>query len=209
MVHQSKFFKNNMITWQLHVSSSYWIPFSLIESTMKLAIVLLSILFTCCNARLQLSRQSYMKFPYQYTNGDPTSPRYGLFQNAAHKAAFHTVDKILYVACKLFSFANCDFYMMNLILQWTCIYSKYMYSCAISTEIPPHHWHEQPRRPHHLDDTRVRKHGWWTYYSVGRMLRHHRRGSLRRGPRWGGSHRTLHPVQQSGSSIYPYAQNHR
>uniref|UniRef100_A0A8W8IAW7 Choice-of-anchor I domain-containing protein n=7 Tax=Magallana gigas TaxID=29159 RepID=A0A8W8IAW7_MAGGI len=69
-----------------------------IKSTMKLAIVLLSILFTCCNARLQLSRQSYMKFPYQYTNGDPTSPRYGLFQNAAHKAAFHTVDKILYVA---------------------------------------------------------------------------------------------------------------
>nr|XP_034312880.1 mesenchyme-specific cell surface glycoprotein-like [Crassostrea gigas] len=65
---------------------------------MKLVIVLLSILFTCCNARLQLARQSYMRFPYQYNNGDPTNPRYDLFQDAAHKAAFHTVDKILYVA---------------------------------------------------------------------------------------------------------------
>uniref|UniRef100_A0A8W8IAW3 Choice-of-anchor I domain-containing protein n=3 Tax=Magallana gigas TaxID=29159 RepID=A0A8W8IAW3_MAGGI len=68
------------------------------ESTMRSLFVFFAILLAHSEARLQLSRQSYMKLPYQFTNGDPTNPRYGLFQNAAHKAAFHTVDKILYVA---------------------------------------------------------------------------------------------------------------
>ncbi|XP_061168866.1 mesenchyme-specific cell surface glycoprotein-like [Saccostrea echinata] len=70
----------------------------LVEFTMRLAIILLAAIFTYTEARLQLSRQAYLRFPYQYVNGDPTNPRYGLFQNAAHKAAYHTVDKILYVA---------------------------------------------------------------------------------------------------------------
>nr|XP_022331610.1 mesenchyme-specific cell surface glycoprotein-like isoform X2 [Crassostrea virginica] len=65
---------------------------------MKSLVILLAILLSYSDARLQLSKQSYMRFPYQYVNGDPTNPRYGLFQNAAHKAAFHVLDKILYVA---------------------------------------------------------------------------------------------------------------
>ena len=71
---------------------------------MRSLVILLAILLSYSDARLQLSKQSYMRFPYQYVNGDPTNPRYGLFQNAAHKAAFHVLDKILYVACK---FCNC------------------------------------------------------------------------------------------------------
>ncbi|XP_062575707.1 mesenchyme-specific cell surface glycoprotein-like [Saccostrea cucullata] len=69
-----------------------------LEFTMRLAIILLAAILTYSDARLQLSKQSYLRFPYQYVNGDPTNPRYGLLQNAAHKAAYHTVDKILYVA---------------------------------------------------------------------------------------------------------------
>ncbi|XP_062575708.1 mesenchyme-specific cell surface glycoprotein-like [Saccostrea cucullata] len=65
---------------------------------MRSIIILLVLVVAYSDAVLQLKKQSYMKFPYQFVNGDPTNPRYGLFQNAAHKAAYHTVDKILYVA---------------------------------------------------------------------------------------------------------------
>ncbi|XP_056022310.1 mesenchyme-specific cell surface glycoprotein-like [Ostrea edulis] len=65
---------------------------------MRLLTFFIAVLYTYCDATIQLTKQSYMKFPYQFSNGDPSNPRYGLFQNAAHKATYHTVDKILYVA---------------------------------------------------------------------------------------------------------------
>ena len=68
---------------------------------MKLITIFIAILYTFCDAKIQLSKQSYIKFPYQFVNGDPANARYGLLQNAAHKASYHTVDKILYVACEL------------------------------------------------------------------------------------------------------------
>lgn len=108
---------------------------------MRSLFVLFAILLAHSEARLQLSRQSYMKLPYQFTNGDPTNPRYGLFQNAAHKAAFHTVDKILYVACKLFSIANVlqRYRVLCYISFLQCMYLSFKYSCAINREIPPHY----------------------------------------------------------------------
>lgn len=77
---------------------------------MKLLAVFILVVVACCDARLQLSKQSYMRFPYQYINGDPTNPRYALFQNAAHKATFHVLDKILYVACKFLSLISNNIY---------------------------------------------------------------------------------------------------
>ncbi|KAK3098583.1 hypothetical protein FSP39_020936 [Pinctada imbricata] len=65
---------------------------------------LICVVVLCCTAvqsqqqTLKLRKLSYTKFPYEMTNGDPATGKYGMFENAAYKAAYHERDRILYVA---------------------------------------------------------------------------------------------------------------